>query len=166
MKSESTKKESEKDHDMITVSQPFAATIIQSRTTGHNSLEIQSKDFYQHQLNKFKPDEKVTVTISNKKPKRTQEQNRYYWGVYLPLISAETGEQNIDRLHGLFSGKFLTSEIVEVLGEKVRIKKSTTELGVGDFCKYIMDIESETGIAAPPTENYDLIALSDGVNLK
>ena len=103
--------------------------------------------------------EKVTLEVHNRKAKRTEAQNRYYFGVYLPLIGKETGEHNIDRLHALFSGKFLTEMVVEVLGEKTRLKKSTTELGVGEFCEYIMNIESETGVAAPPTENYDLAPL-------
>ena len=48
--------------------------------------------------------------------------------------------------------------------KKVRKKKSTTELGVGEFCEFIMNIEAETGVAAPPTENYNLAPLRDGIN--
>jgi hypothetical protein len=83
-------------------------------------------------------------------------QNNYLWGVYYPLIAQETGESNIDRLHELFKGLFLTEGVVEVLGKKVRMKKSTTELGRGEFSQFILDIETETGIMAPPTENYGL----------
>ena len=81
-------------------------------------------------------------------------QNNFYWGVYLPLIAKETGEHNIERLHKLFSGKFLTLEIIEVLGEKVRMVKSTAKLSKLEFGEYIMNIEAETGIQAPSTEGY------------
>lgn len=148
-----------KDSLYVTRSESFAGIVKKSSIGRGNILEPKSKMWYQHQINKFKPGESVTIEIHTRKPKRTEQQNRYYWGVYLPMIAAETGEKNLYRLHELFKGKFLTEAIVEVLGEKVRIKKSTTDLGVGAFCQYIMDIEADTGVIAPPTENYDLAPL-------
>ena len=149
----------------ITRTQLFAAVIRKDPTDGRlKKLIVKSQRWYQHQINKFRDGEQVTLEVHNKRPKRTEQQNRYYWGVYLPLIAEETGEKDLDRLHELFKGKFLTEGIVEVLGEKVRMKKSTTELGVGEFCQYIMDIEALTQVAAPPTENYDLVSLQEGVN--
>ncbi len=148
--------------DSITRSEPFAATI-RKGSDGHNTLVVKSKTYYAHRLNKFKDGTEVTLEVHTRKPKRSDQQNRYYWGVYLPLIANETGERNLDRLHTLFKGKFLTEAIVEVLGDKVRMTKSTTDLGVGEFCQYIMDIEAETGVAAPPTENYELAPLREGV---
>lgn len=118
---------------------------------GKNTLVYNSPSYYQHQINKFKENDRVTVYVTNERPKRTTAQNSYYWGVYLPLISKETGESDLDRLHTLFKGKFLTTNIVEVLGEKVRITKSTTNLSTSEFAEYIMSIEALTGIMAPPT---------------
>lgn len=138
----------------ITYSQPFAATI--EEVDGKKALAIQSRAYFQHQLNKFKVGDRVTLEIHTRKSKRSEAQNRYYWGVYLPLIAAETGERDLDRLHEYFKGKFLTTGIVEVMGEKVRLKKSTAELSVADFCMYIIDIETLTGVMAPPTQDYDL----------
>lgn len=150
-----------KDSAYVTRSQPFAAKIVRSKTSNEMALVVQSKTWYQHNLNKFKDGESVTLEIHSRKPKRSESQNRYYWGVYLPIIAKETGEGDLDALHELFKGKFLAEGIVEVLGEKVRKKKSTTELGVAEFCEFIMNIEGLTGIAAPPTENYDLAPLHD-----
>lgn len=138
----------------IIYTQSFAGVI--KITDGQKQLCVKSPRWYQVQLNKFKVGECVSLEITTRKPKRTEQQNRYYWGVYLPLISEKTGEQDIDRLHELFKGKFLTIGIVEVLGEKVRMKKSTAGLSISDFCDYIMKIEAETGVEAPPTENYGL----------
>ncbi len=144
----------------VTQTQTFAG-VIRKGPNGKKKLIVKSPRWYEFQISKFHDGEQVTLEVHNSKPKRSEQQNRYYWGAYLPLIAEERGEPDLDRLHELFKGKFLTKGIVEVLGEKVRMKKSTTELGVGDFCQYIINIEAMTGIQAPPTENYDLISLRD-----
>lgn len=147
-----------KDSMSITRSQPFAAHIV-NKDGEKARLVVDSKAWFQHQLNKFKDGESVTLEIHNRRAKRTEAQNRYIWGVFYPLIAKETGEQNLDRLHELFKGMFLSEGVVDVLGKKVRMKKSTTELGVGEFCEFVMAIEAETGIEAPPTENWELAPL-------
>lgn len=142
------------DQIYITDTKDFSGVI--EGEDGKRKLRISSPDWYQTQLNKFKEGEKVSLYISNRRPKRSEAQNRYYFGVYLPLIAKETGEYNIDRLHNLFKGMFLTTGIVDVLGQKVRMTKSTTELSKNDFSEYIMAIEAETGVQAPPTADYGL----------
>lgn len=145
----------------VTYSQPFAA-VIQEGEDGKKKLVVSSPAWYRHSLQKFSVGERVTLTIHNRKAKRSEAQNRYYWGVYLPEIARETGEKDLDKLHELFKGKFLSQGVVEVLGEKVRLKRSTTELGRGEFSQFIMDIETLTQVAAPPTENYGLEPLREG----
>lgn len=131
----------------------FAATVAHEKSTGMNHAVLNAKAYYQHFLNtKCKPGEMVTITITNKKPKRTISQNNYYW-LYLGIIAAETGD-SIGDLHTFFKGKFLGEKIVEVFGEKVRRTKSTTELSVNDFGEYIDQIAALTEIEPPPTENY------------
>jgi hypothetical protein len=147
--------------DNVTRSQSFAAVI--RAINGVKTLVMKSQRWYQYQIAKFKDGEEVTLEIHTRRPKRTEQQNRYYWGVYLPEISAKTGERSLDRLHELFKGEFLTSEIVEVLGRKVRMKGSTTDLGIAEFSQYIMDIEEFTGVQAPPTENYGLMSIEEGI---
>lgn len=143
-----------KEVPMVTSTQSFAATI--RNTPNGKRMLVKSPSWYHHQLQKFKDGESVTLVIHNKKPKRSEQQNRYYWGAYLPLIAQETGEKDLDRLHELFKGKFLSEGVVEVLGEKVRMKRSTTELGKGEFSQFISDIETLTGIKSPPAESYGL----------
>lgn len=141
-------------------SRNFSAIIVDDRDNpGWRKLKLESPMYYQHSLNKFKTNDKVTLSLTNKRPKRTDSQNRYYWGVYLPLIAEETGEQDLDSLHELFKGKFLTTKLRKVLGLPTRITKSTTELSVVEFIEYIIAIEALTGVAAPPTENYSLAPL-------
>ena len=141
-------------------SESFAAEIVLDKQANRKRVKINADRYYQHFLNtKLKEGDHVTVTVTNKKPKRTEQQNRYYWGVYLPILAQETGEDDVERLHELFKGMFLTKTIAEVLGKKVRITKSTTDLSVVDFIEYILAIEKYTGIQAPPTENYNLAPL-------
>lgn len=121
---------------------------------GKQTLKINSPVWYRHQIQKFKLGETVTLYVSSRRPKRSVQQNRYYWGVYLPLIAKETGEGDLDALHKLFAGKFLSEGIKTVLGSPVRMVKSSATLSKAEFSEYIMNIEAETGIEAPPTENY------------
>lgn len=138
----------------------FAAEIIEDKDTGKKKVRILAEWYYHHAINKLKPGDKVTVVIEQKKWKRSEAQNAYLWAVYYPLIARETGEGNIDRLHELFKGLFLTTGIYKVLGKTVRVTRSTTDLSVGDFCEFILNIQNETGIEAPPTENYSLQSLT------
>jgi len=55
--------------------QTFKA-IIRKGQSG-NQLAIKASNWYQNALNKFKENEEVLLSISNKKPKRSDQQNRY-----------------------------------------------------------------------------------------
>lgn len=97
-------------------------------------------------------DGKYTIDINPEKKKRSDQQNNYYW-FYLGVISDDTG-YTPEELHTLFKGKFLTKEVKEVKGYKVRLTKSTTELSVGEFCDYLANISIETGIELPDTTEF------------
>lgn len=131
----------------------FLAEVVFDEKEQRNRVKLVHDLYYQTEINKFKVGEKLSLNLTSKKPKRTESQNRYYWGVYLPLIAKETGN-DVDDLHNLFKGKFLSKAIVECLGEKVRRIRSTTDLSVSDFMEYIQRIEEMTGILSPPTDDY------------
>lgn len=97
-------------------------------------------------------DKKFTLTVDESIPTRSEQQNRYYW-LYIKMISDETGFTK-DEVHLLCKGKFLTREIKEVLGDKVRITKSTTELTKSEFAEYIQEIQTFTGITPPDTDAF------------
>lgn len=140
--------------DMVVDTKDFAGKIVLNKQTGRKELKINSELWYQHQLQKFRVGDRVSMYISSRRPKRTQQQNRYLWGAFYPEIAKQTGEQDLDKLHALFTGKFLTTSISTVLGEQVRMKKSTAELSISEFSEFITAIEALTGIMAPPTQNY------------
>lgn len=92
------------------------------------------------------------LSIDERKPKRSERQNAYLW-LYIGLIADETGYTK-DEVHSLMKGKFLTREIKEVMGQKVRITKSTTELSKSEFSEYIMEISAFCGIEPPNTDEF------------
>lgn len=139
----------------VEVSQEFAATI--SKEAGKSpAVRVKSRVFYEHQLKKFKHGEDVTLIITNRWPKRTNQQNKFLWSVVYPMVAAETGESDIERLHTLFKAMFLTTGTHVVLGRKIRMTKSTTELSVAEFCDYVRKICAEVNCIPPPSENYNL----------
>lgn len=97
-------------------------------------------------------DKEVFVEVYEGKIKRSEQQNNYYW-MYLSLIADETGYTS-EEIHEWAKGKFLTKQIKELFGDKVRTKLSTTRLTKGEFAEYIMKIENETSVLAPPVQDY------------
>lgn len=140
------------------ITEQFAAKVI--KKDGKAALVIQSNAWFQFKMATFGDEEKVTLTVSSKKLKRTVQQNAFYWSVILKMVGEETGESNMQYLHEALKEKFLLIEETFVVGTKVRIFKSTTQLSTKDFSKYIQDICAEFHIIAPPTENFGLKALN------
>lgn len=80
----------------------------------------------------------VEVSISDKKSKRSDRMNRYYWGVVIRYISDETGYEP-EELHEYLKEKFLPKRQI-TLDEQMTVTPSTTELSTDDFQKYIFKI--------------------------
>lgn len=138
----------------------FAGTIVQENgAKQRNRLKLNAPEYFQHAVNQFKPGDWISITLTNKRPKRTISQNNYYWGAVLPNIAEETGEHDLEALHELFKGKFLAKETIETKWGPVTKVKSTAELSVLEFSEFIEKIAAFTGIESPPTENYQLAPL-------
>lgn len=132
-------------------SQHFSGVVTVDPETKKNRVRINDQRGYAHFLNqKCKAGDEISVYYTNKKPKRTELQHRYYFQ-YLSLIGLSCGH-TADELNIWVKGKFLSKGITEVFGMKVRRVKSATELNISEFCELIERIESETGIPAPATD--------------
>ena len=93
-------------------------------------------------LKKFvaKKSGRVFVTVQHMKKPRSNNQNKYYWGVVITLISEHTGEDPQD-VHAFLGGKFL-SQVIEIstkgqVTDSVSITTSTTELSTTEFESYM-----------------------------
>lgn len=116
---------------------------------------ITAEKYYRHFISTHaKAGDVGTLTITLKKPKRSLLQNSFYWA-YLELISLSSGNSP-DDLHAWAKGKFLTTGISEIFGDKVRKVKSTTELNRSEFAEYIARIETITDIPIPNPEPFGI----------
>ena len=95
------------------------------------------------------------VTYKRKIRKRSIPQNRLYW-LWLACIADETGTDSED-LHRVFARKYLSCDVIEVMGEKVLKIPSTTTLSTQTFTEYIEKIRvfaaTELGITLPDPED-------------
>ena len=90
------------------------------------------------------------VTIKKLRKIRTIDQNKMYWSI-LGCISEETGNEAED-LHTYFKRTYLGHKVRSVLGEKILIVLSTTNLDTKEFSDYISCIirwAGGEGIAIP-----------------
>lgn len=76
------------------------------------------------------------VTISNFKRDRTAPQNRYYFGVVVPMMADCYGDSK-EEMHEYLKRKFLTPKKVTVNGFTFELMPSTTKLSTSDFNAYI-----------------------------
>jgi hypothetical protein len=93
----------------------------------------------------------VTVTVTKWHEARSNQQNAYYWGVVLHLLSNELG-YTPEELHELLKQKFLTKWIL-IKDKEYPTALSTQELSTVMFKEYISKIviwaSLECGIIIP-----------------
>lgn len=81
---------------------------------------------------------RVTITIGRYRKPRSNEENRYYWGVVCQMIAEEMGE-DAEYIHELLKS-LLLKEIIykEINGKMMRFEriKSTAELSTFEFEEY------------------------------
>jgi len=103
----------------------------------------------------------VNVTVSLPRKGRSDNQNRYYWGVVLKTLCDETGEGDVDDMHAAMAARFLRQDReLSVLGESVRAVRSTTSLSTVEMEEYLEKIRvlaAEYGIVIPEPNQIDLL---------
>lgn len=104
----------------------------QVRTSVKNGLIQRNRNTFLDVLRSYEGKE-VLVTFERPKKKRSSPQNRYYFGLLIPLtieaIKNEWGEVwSVDKCHEFYKAKFLFTERVnQESGEIIKLPKSTTE---------------------------------------
>ncbi len=130
----------------------FGAKIVLDNE-GKKRMAFNSQALWQTYLNNTcKVNDEVTFWVTNKRPKRSEAQNRYYH-LYLSLIGLSSGHTTTE-LKTWVKGKFLSQGITEVFGDKVRIVKSSADLNVSEFMELLERIEEETKIPLPVTDPF------------
>ena len=79
----------------------------------------------------FKDNAKVDIVIRKHRSKRSNEQNRYYWGVVVPILALYFGHDNSEDMHTDLKEKF--NPIESKLQSGKMIGGTTTKLSTVDF---------------------------------
>lgn len=106
----------------------------------------------------FKNGTKLDITIRKQKVKRTNLQNRYYWGVVVPILADHFGHDNPEDIHSDLKLKF-NPKPSKITPENT-IGGSTTKLSTVEFFSaedsYVERIcrwaSVEHGVYIPPPE--------------
>lgn len=111
----------------------FGATIKDGK------LRLHDLQYFQHFVATNSGD--YVLVFKKGKETRSDRQNRFYWAI-LREIEQQTGSSSSD-LHEFFKKKFNT-KLVKVKDEVCEVGGSTTELGTGDFKKYLDEVKLYT----------------------
>ena len=93
---------------------------------------IEVQRFFKDDVKKWEGRE---VEIKKSESSRTSQQNRYYWGVILKIVSQETGFTP-EEAHEVYKKKFLTYQKAHK-GKLYDFTKSTTDLKTSEFGEYL-----------------------------
>jgi len=103
-------------------------------------LELKNRAVFKQYLITLKGDVEIIVKRKSSRKTRSNEQNKYYWGVVLPLIAqwmGDTPESTHDALRMLF---------LKDISKRLTRIKSTTELTTSQFEEYMKNIREYMAI--------------------
>lgn len=90
---------------------------------------------------------RVWITIEKQKSKRSDNQNRYWWGVVIPIVKQGLKDAGFNdyktsqSVHELLKYRFLKEDSVSENGETLERIKSSTELGKLEFMDLIAEVQ-------------------------
>ena len=132
---------------MSKVHPKFSATYRKGQTV------LDHKEPYQKYCSaNFKEGDRLTIVVKKLRRIRSSgqagekgNQNGYYWGVVLAIISQETGH-TVDELHEIYKAMFAPKKRYTMpSGNEVVIAKSTAEMDTLEFTEYVERIRADAG---------------------
>lgn len=135
-------------------SQIFGGKIVADPGTKKNRMKLNSMPLFNIFIERTcRVGEEVSLYITNKKPRRTERQNRYLH-VYLSLVCEGNQGNTIQDLKDWIHQYHLVEKVSIIHGVEVKTCKGTSNLKIGEFCQMLAWVESETGIPLPDTEPF------------
>jgi hypothetical protein len=125
---------------------------------GHFKFDRGEENRYHAYLYKIKNGSELFMVLGHKTKitVRSEQQNRYYWGVVVDLLAAHTG-YTADEMHAALKMMFL---LVRRQGKPDTVK-STAKLTKDEFCEYIDNIQkwaaTELGCVIPDANTVMMI---------
>lgn len=130
----------------------------------HGKIELFDQRAYDIQVKRLEGKD-IQITIAKRQYKRSDRQNRYYFGVVVDIIGNELG-YSPEEIHELLKALFLKTKI-PFKGNEVEIVKSTTALNTQEFEEYLEKIRiwasTELGVVIPLPNEIDLDAYADSL---
>ena len=112
----------------------------------------QGKDALMAFIDRLPMARKWKVVVDLYKKTRSNEQNRYLWGVAYKALEDATGQPKED-WHDYFLGEHFGWETTELFGKKkLRPLKRSSKLTTSEFCDYVAFIQqraAENGLYVP-----------------
>lgn len=109
-------------------------------TVENGKVKFVDLDLFNQELVRYEGKE-ATLIIKPLRKSRSDNQNRYYYGVVIKILSEELGFLP-DEMHEVLKQKFLTSETIKIGSEEFVIVKSTASLNTVEFEDYLSQIRS------------------------
>jgi len=106
--------------------------------SGRLTFKMGMKDQFDQYLQGLSGDVEITVKPWSEKNQRSNNQNRYYFGIVLKIISEETG-YTVDECHEICKIKF-NSKMIHDGKKDMMIGLSTTSLNTSDMESYLEEI--------------------------
>lgn len=107
-------------------------------------------------LRSFAPGKPVKVEISQYHASRTNEQNRYLWGVCYKTLEDSTGQEASD-WHEYMLGEWSGWEVYELMGQKrkrpARRSSILNKVEFADYIDFIQKRAAQNGIHIPDPES-------------
>lgn len=125
--------------------------VVASATVQGGKLYIRNRRAFDQQIAQMKEGWEIEVTVKRRRATRSIEQNRYYWGVVVELISEHTG-YTPDEVHDFLKAIFIPKRLAVqdgngVIHNEIVIGGSTrlmNKLEFGDYMESIRRWAAET----------------------
>lgn len=135
-------------------SQIFGGVIVKDPVTGKQRMRLNATPLFNNYIEgTCQLNDEVSLYITNKKPTRTQKQNRYLH-LYLTLVCLTHEGNTVQDLKDWIHQYHLVQKVSIIHGVSVKTCKGTSNLKVGEFCEMLAWVEEQTGIPLPNTEPF------------
>ena len=121
-------------------------------SVNNGELKLVHSDLFKRYLHSLRGE--VELVVRKWRKKRTDKQNRYYWGVVIPILCESFGYSN-EEMHEALKWKFLKNR----KSDKLVTVKSTAGLSTIGFNNYVDGIvrwSAQEGIVIPDPDQIDI----------
>lgn len=123
------------------MSAPVVADVVASGAVKGGKLYLHNRRAFDQQIAQMREGWQLEVYVTRRRATRSLQQNAFYWGVVMQLLSDHTG-YTPDEMHEVCKAKFIPRHLAvskgngEIVGEFV-LGGSTRSLNKNEFSEYV-----------------------------